>query len=61
VDDPSPKRGVMHHYSSDQLVEFRAISVVDKLTWLEEMKELLSKALTPQRLEALQRFRRGDL
>jgi hypothetical protein len=54
-------RGVTSHYTTEQLLEFRAVTVIDKLNWLEEAKELLSKALTPERLEAMQRFRRGEL
>jgi hypothetical protein len=54
-------RGVAHHYSTEQLLEFRDVAAVDKLTWLEEMKELLTKALSPERIALLERFRRGDL
>jgi hypothetical protein len=56
-----PTKGVSHHYTLEQLVAFRDIPAADKLAWLEEMKQLLERALTPERLEALQRFRRGEL
>jgi hypothetical protein len=55
------RRGVAHHYTLEQLQAFRAISPADKLRWLGEMKDLLEKTLSPERLEILQRFRRGDL
>ena len=50
-----------HAYSIEKLREFRAVPAEEKLRWLEEMRRFLEKTLTPEQLEVMQRFRRGDL
>ena len=54
-------RGVTHVYTDEQLLRFRAVPYADKLRWLEEMRLLLDRFLTPERKVMLDRFRRGDL
>ena len=61
VADPVRKRGYTHAYSIEQLRAFRDISAEDKLRWLESMRRFLERSLTPEKLEIMQRFRRGDL
>jgi hypothetical protein len=61
VADVPNKRGIHHAYSLDQLREFRAIPAEEKLRWLEAMRGFLERALTPEKLEIMKRFRRGDL
>lgn len=59
--DALPKRGFSHAYSIEQLRAFRDVPAVDKLRWLESMRRFLERSLTPEKLEIMQRFRRGDL
>ncbi len=59
--DPSRKRGCTHVYSIEQLRAFRDVPAVDKLRWLEGMRRFLERSLTPEKIEIMRRFRRGDL
>jgi hypothetical protein len=59
--DPARRRGVRHVYTDEQLRAFGAVPAEEKLRWLESMRQLLERALTPEKLELMQRFRRGDL
>lgn len=59
--EPTRKRGFTHAYSIDQLRAFRDVPAVDKLRWLEAMRRFLTRSLTAEKLEIMQRFRRGDL
>ena len=61
ADRTRPGRGYKHAYSIEQLRAFRDVPAADKLRWLEDMRRFLEKALTPEKLEIMQRFRRGDL
>ncbi len=61
MDESPPKRGVTHHYTIEQLRAFRDVPAADKLRWLESMRRLLERSLTPEKLDAFLRFRRGDL
>jgi hypothetical protein len=51
----NPRRGVTHVYTTEQLLAFRAVPAADKLRWLESMRRLLEKALTPAKLEIMNR------
>ena len=59
--DPVAKRGYTHAYTIEQLRAFRAVPAEEKLRWLESMRRFLERSLTPEKLEIMQRFRRGDL
>ena len=59
--DPIKKRGVVHAYSIEQLRAFRDVPAEQKLRWLEGMRRFLARSLTPEKIEIMQRFRRGDL
>jgi hypothetical protein len=61
VSDPILRRGVTRVYSLEKLLEFRAVPSVDKLRWLEEMRQFLDRFLTPERRVLMARFRRGEL
>jgi hypothetical protein len=61
VGDPPPRRGVVHAYSLEQLRAFRDVPAEDKLRWLERMRSFLARSLTPEKIEIMNRFRRGDL
>jgi hypothetical protein len=61
VADPDRKRGFSHIYSIEQLRAFRDVPAEDKLRWLEGMRRFLERSLTPEKLEIMRRFRRGDL
>jgi len=58
---PSAHGGVRHVYTIEQLRAFRAVPAEEKLRWLESMRRLLERALTAEKLEIMQRFRRGEL
>jgi len=55
------RKGVVHHYTIEQLRAFRDTSAVEKLQWLEAMRRFLERSLTPERIAIMQRFRRGEL
>ena len=61
MDESPPRRGVRRHYTLEQLRAFRDVPALEKLRWLESMRRLLERSLTPEKLEILQRFRRGEL
>ncbi|HVV88293.1 MAG TPA: hypothetical protein VHE35_34865 [Kofleriaceae bacterium] len=48
-------------YTVEQLRAFRDVPAEEKLRWLESMRRLLERSLTPERLAILLRFRRGEL
>lgn len=54
-------KGVVHVFTIEQLRAFRDVPARAKLEWLESMRRFLARALTPERLEAMARFRRGEL
>ena len=53
--------GVTHAYPLERLLAFRAVPAVDKLRWLEEMRQFLDRFLTPERKAVMARFRRGEM
>lgn len=55
------RKGVTYVYTIEQLREFRDVPAVTKLQWLESMRRLLERALSPEKLAAMARFRRGEL
>jgi hypothetical protein len=59
--DSALTRGVRRSYTTEQLLAFQAVPADEKLRWLESMRQLLERALTPEKLALMQRFRRGDL
>lgn len=62
MSESRPPVGVVAHiHPTERLVAFRSVPPVDKLRWLEEMREFLERFLTPERHILLQRFRRGEL
>lgn len=61
MDEPAKPRGYTHVYTIEQLRAFRAVPAIDKLRWLESMRRFLAQTLTPEKLEIMQRFRRGEL
>lgn len=61
MSEPTRRRGYSHAYTIEQLRAFRDVPAEDKLRWLESMRRFLERSLTPERLEIMQRFRRGEL
>lgn len=61
VSEPDTPRGITHAYSTEQLLAFRAVPAVDKLRWLEEMRQFVERFVTAERRTLMARFRRGDL
>lgn len=59
--DTKPTRGFSHCYTIEQLRAFRDVPAIEKLRWLEAMRRFLEATLTPEKLEIMQRFRRGEL
>lgn len=53
--------GYTHTFTLEQLRAFRDVAAIEKLRWLESMRQFLEKSLTPQKLEIMMRFRRGEL
>jgi hypothetical protein len=56
-----PTKGIVHAFTIEQLRAFRDVPAIAKLEWLESMRRFLERALTPEKLEAMARFRRGEL
>lgn len=54
-------KGIVHVFTIEQLRTFRDVPALAKLEWLESMRRFLERALTPERIEAMARFRRGEL
>ncbi len=61
MSDPAKNRGYTHAFTIDQLRTFRDVPAIEKLRWLESMRRFLEKSLTPEKLEIMLRFRRGEL
>jgi hypothetical protein len=57
----APKKGYVHAYTIEQLRAFRDVPAEDKLRWLEGMRQFLERSLTPEKVEIMRRFRRGEL
>ncbi len=55
------RKGVYHAYPTEKLIAFRDVPAHYKLEWLEEMRQLLSVALSPERRAIMERFRRGEI
>lgn len=61
MSEPERRTGYKHAYTIEQLRAFRDVSAEDKLRWLEGMRRFLERALTPEKLEIMRRFRRSEL
>jgi len=57
----APRKGYSHAYTIEQLRSFRDVPAADKLRWLEGMRRFLERSLTPEKVEIMLRFRRGEL
>lgn len=57
----SKQLGYTHTFTIEQLRTFRDVAAIEKLRWLESMRQFLEKSLTPEKLEIMMRFRRGEL
>ena len=57
----NPPKGYAHAYTIEQLRAFRDVPAEAKLRWLEGMRRFLERSLTPEKLEIMRRFRRGEL
>lgn len=53
--------GYSHAYTIEQLRAFRDVPAVEKLRWLEALRQFVECSLTPEKLEIMARFRRGEL
>ena len=56
----SEDRGVWHAKSTEELLAFKALPAVEKLRWLERVRQTVN-ALPRKQQELLQRFRRGEI
>lgn len=56
-----PRRGYTHVHTDEELRRFRALSVEEKLEWLESMRSFLARFHGPKQREIMNRFRRGDI
>lgn len=61
VSDRAKQLGYTHAFTLEQLRAFRDVAAIEKLRWLESMRQFLEKSLTPEKLDVMMRFRRGEL
>ena len=54
-------KGYWYEVSDEQLLWWRSVPTLDKLRWLDEAREFLWSAMTPQAKEAMRRFREGSI
>jgi hypothetical protein len=54
-------RGFDHHHTDEQLLAYAQVPIEQKIRWLEEMRELMSQAMTPEAKAFAQKLRRGEL
>lgn len=54
-------RGFSHHVPTEKLLAFAALPAEEKLRWLEELRQLMARGLTPERRALMERFRKGEI
>ncbi len=62
--DAAPKRplgGYWYYVSDEQLAAFGALSLFERLQWVDEMRLFTLMARTPETAERQERLRRGEL
>ena len=59
--DSRPLKGFWYEVTDEQILQWREVPVADRLRWLDEAREFLWQAMTPQAKEAMRRFREGSL
>jgi len=57
----SAMKGYWYEVTDEQLLWWRSVPTLDKLRWLDEAREFLWSAMTPQAKEAMRRFREGSI
>lgn len=53
--------GFAHHHTREQLRAYQKLSAEEKLAWLYAAWQLTVDFLPPEKLDAYQRFRRGEI
>ena len=53
--------GFSYHVTDEQVEEYSKLPPEERLRWLEEAQEFIFKALSKEKWELLQKFRRGDI
>lgn len=56
-----PSGGYSYHVTDDQIENYRKLPPEERLRWLEEAQEFMYKALSKEKWEILQKFRRGEI
>jgi len=56
-----PHGGFSYHVTDEQIEAYRKLPPEERLRWLEEAQEFIYKALSKEKWEILQKFRRGDI
>jgi hypothetical protein len=56
-----PKRGFAHHHTDEELATYRRLTPEQKLRWLHDAWSLTRDALPPERREAWQKLRAGEI
>lgn len=55
------KGGFSYVVTDEQIRAWKALPAKDKLDWLEQANQFINKALTPERRQIMERFRRGEI
>jgi len=53
--------GFSYHVTDEQIEEYSKLPPEERLRWLEEAQEFMFTALSKEKWELLQKFRRGDI
>jgi hypothetical protein len=54
-------KGLIYTLEDEKIIEYMALSVEDKLTWLEEMNQFNRLFLTPKDKEVMEGLREGRI
>ena len=60
-ENPLRNKGFNHYHTDEELLRYSKISPEDKLRWLQQAWEFTSRYLPPEKLEAYQKMRRGEI
>ena len=55
------RKGFSYSVTKEQIEAYRKLPIEERLRWLEEAHEFLSKVLQKEQWETIEKFRRGDL
>ncbi len=61
ISEKNMSGGFSFHVTDEQIAEYRKLPLEERLRWLEEAQEFIYKALSKEKWEIMQKFRRGEI